>query len=143
MKILTYLDTDMLTVEATPCPEGKSIDPGTVEKMRYLVRKNRALGLAAPQVGIWARFFILNGPVQRVFVNPVIDMASSDIKLGYEGCLSFPWTDVEIPRSLIVRIKFQDEYGSSFTETFVGLDARTVQHEIDHLNGKGLWDYLK
>jgi peptide deformylase len=141
LKIFTYLETN-LTNPALPI-DNFPIELRIIEKMIYLVRKNKGLGLAAPQVGIPRRFFVLNRIGQAVIVNPVIDATGGDPVLGHEGCLSFPWIDVEIPRFPIVRLKFQDERGKALEETFTGLPARTVQHELEHLNGGGIWDYLR
>lgn len=148
MKILKYLlDTcggpsDILTTLAAAV-EMFPLDPVVIEKMTYLARKNKAEGLAAPQVGIGQRFFILNRPGFTVFVNPSIDMTSQESSLGKELCLSFPWECVEVLRFDIVRLNFQDERGRPLTETFQGMNARIVQHELDHLNGRGIWDYMK
>jgi peptide deformylase len=148
MKILKYLlDTcggpsDILTTPAAVV-EKFPLDAGVIEKMSYHARKNKALGLAAPQVGISQRFFILNRIGQMLFVNPVLDLTGGEATLLPEGCLSFPWMDVEVPRFSIVRLKFQDGRGQNMEETFTGLLARVVQHEVDHLQGVGIWSYLK
>jgi len=148
MKIYMYLlntcggPSDILTSPAAVV-EKFPLDAETIEKMLYLTRKNKALGLAAPQVGISQRFFVLNRIGFRVFVNPVIDLLGSDVDICKEGCLSFPWMDVEVARANIVRLNFQDERGRNLTETFQDLEARTVQHELDHINGVGIWQYLK
>lgn len=148
MRIFKYLlntcggPSDILTTPTTPL-ENFPVNPESIEKMLYLIRKNKALGLAAPQVGISQRFFILNRIGFRVFVNPVIDLLGSDVDIRKEGCLSFPWMDVDVSRANVVRLNFQDERGRNLTETFQELEARTVLHEVDHLNGIGIWDYLK
>lgn len=141
MKILTYLETD-LTVPSVPV-EKFPLDAQIVEKMVYQMRKQRGVGLAAPQVGIRERFFVLNRFGQQVIANPRILTFIPETELGKEGCLSFPWIDVEVPRYPSVRVSYQDERGKEHVESFTGFLARTVQHEIAHLDGKGIWDYLK
>jgi peptide deformylase len=142
VRIFAYLDNDsILTVPASPVDKFP-LDPAILVKMRYLVQKNKAAGLSAPQVGIGQRFFVLArlGPA---VINPEVEVYGTEVELRYEGCLSFPWRDVEIPRSTVVRVKYQTERGLSVVETFSGHLARVVQHEIEHLNGRGLWDYVK
>jgi peptide deformylase len=108
-------------------------------------RNPRGVGLAAPQIGIGYRIFLIapkSGQEPRVFINPTItdmeppsEKASKDEEGKLEGCLSIPrvWGDVRRSRKLT--ITFQDETGSSHTETVTGFPAVIIQHEIDHLNG--------
>ncbi|MEM9756880.1 MAG: peptide deformylase [Pseudomonadota bacterium] len=107
------------------------------------------IGLAAPQVGVSSRVIVLDcvkeegaAPRPMQMFNPEI-VASSDDKAVYEeGCLSIPdiYADVERPTEATVR--WIDSYGKAQQQTFDGLWATCVQHEIDHLDGKLFIDYL-
>lgn len=96
------------------------------------------VGLAAPQVGIAKRFFVIiaDDDVRRVFINPEIIKTSSDLSDYEEGCLSIPGVYENIKRPSWITVTALDENGKRFTiEDASGLLARVVQHENDHLNG--------
>ena len=106
------------------------------------------IGLAAPQVGVTKRLIVMDCmkapemPRPLILFNPVVVWSSSEVATYEEGCLSIPeqYADVERPNSVTVR--WMDETGAAPEETFTGLWATCVQHEIDHLNGKLFIDYL-
>ncbi len=96
------------------------------------------VGLAAPQVGIAKRFFVViaDDDVRRVFINPVITKTSDDLVDYEEGCLSIPGFYENIKRPSKVSISAINENGKKFTiEEAEGLLARVIQHENDHLDG--------
>ncbi len=96
------------------------------------------VGLAAPQVGISKRFFVIiaDDNVRRVFINPVITKTSSELIPYEEGCLSIPGYSEEIMRPSKITVSALDENGKHFLlENIDGLLARCVQHEYDHLDG--------
>ncbi len=96
------------------------------------------VGLAAPQVGISKRFFVIiaDDDVRRVFINPVITKTSSELVPYEEGCLSIPGYSEEIMRPSKISVSALDENGKHFLlEDIDGLLARCVQHEYDHLDG--------
>jgi len=107
------------------------------------------IGLAAPQVGVLDRLIVLDcvkeegaEPKPMVMFNPEI-LASSDETSSYEeGCLSIPEQYAEVTRPSEVEVTWMDRDGNARKETFDGLWATCVQHEIDHLNGKLFIDYL-
>lgn len=107
------------------------------------------IGLAAPQVGVMDRLLVMDcvkeeneTPRPMVLINPEI-VASSDEKNVYEeGCLSIPEQFAEVTRPKLVDVRWMDLDGNEQQETFDGLWATCVQHEIDHLNGKLFIDYL-
>ena len=108
------------------------------------------IGLAAPQVGILDRLIVLDcvkeegaAPRPLVMFNPEVIASSDETNVYEEGCLSIPeqYADVERPRD--VTVSWMDRDGKARQETFTGLWATCVQHEIDHLNGKLFIDYLK
>lgn len=108
------------------------------------------IGLAAPQVGVLERLIVLDcvkgeteAPRPLVMFNPRVIASSDETNVYEEGCLSIPdqYADVERPRE--VEVEWLDRNGTLQTETFGGLWATCVQHEIDHLDGKLFIDYLK
>jgi peptide deformylase len=106
-------------------------------RMLELMRERDGIGLAAPQVGVSARFFVLGLPRDRdrVFVNPRIVESSMRLVRSEESCLSLPGVTVEVERSAWVNVIAWDELGNQFELRARGLLARAIQHEIDHLDG--------
>ena len=95
-------------------------------------------GLAAPQIGISKRFFVIiaDDDVRRVFINPVITKTSSELSDYEEGCLSLPGFSESIRRPAKVSISALNEFGKRFViEDAEGLLGRCIQHENDHLDG--------
>ena len=103
------------------------------------------VGLAAPQVGILKRIFVIDvyddyGP--RVFINPeILEVGRSQI--GEEGCLSVPGVSEEVERPNYVKVKALNEKGEEFILEAEELLARAICHENDHLNGVLFVDHLK
>ncbi|ABR30698.1 peptide deformylase [Thermosipho melanesiensis] len=101
------------------------------------------VGLAAPQVGLSLRFFVMDDGSGPLFiVNPEIIAHSEEKEIGEEGCLSLPGIFENVERYKWVKLKFQDEYGKVQTRLFEGYSARIVQHERDHLDGILFIDHL-
>ena len=95
------------------------------------------VGLAAPQIGISKRFFVITSDdnVRRVFINPQIVATSSDLCDYEEGCLSLPGVSENIKRPSKVTVQALDENGKPFMLEADELLARIIQHENDHLDG--------
>ncbi len=108
----------------------------TEEMFETMIAAN-GVGLAAPQVGIGKRFFVIiaDDDVRRVFVNPQIISTSDDLVDYEEGCLSLPKIYENIKRPSQVTVQALNENGKPFTIEADGLLARIIQHENDHLNG--------
>lgn len=106
-----------------------------IENMAKLMYKNKGLGLAAPQVGILKRVIIADvGEGLVSLVNPkILWRQGKDIMS--EGCLSIPGIDLEIKRSKEVIVEGLNREGEKLQLGAVGLLARVLQHEIDHLDG--------
>ena len=106
------------------------------------------VGLAAPQVGILKRLFVIDvapketTPEPRVFINPELTWQSDALNIYEEGCLSIPEIFEEIIRPAAVRMRYLDMDGKAHEDEFDGLAATCVQHELDHLNGKLFIDFL-
>ena len=106
-----------------------------LDDMAETMEQANGVGLAAPQVGILHRFFVMDvGDGLIEAINPMI-IAKKGHQEGTEGCLSSPgkWGIVERPKKVI--LKAQDRYGKEFTLSAEDLGARCICHEYDHLDG--------
>ena len=99
------------------------------------IRKG-AVGFAGSQVGLREHVFCaLIADKWRFFANAVVIRKSWFKNKEYEGCLSFPKKEFLVKRHNNITIKYQNAQGETITEKFTGLEARIIQHELDHLNG--------
>lgn len=124
-----------------------------IENMFQTMYHAEGIGLAAPQVGLDLRLFVVDGTVlkedmpdmiegRRVFINPEIT-EESDEKVSYEeGCLSVPGIHEKVSRPKVITIHYYDENWVEHTDTFDGFFARMVQHEYDHLEGHVFTDHV-
>jgi peptide deformylase len=107
-------------------------------RMGHLMHDAYGIGLAATQLGVMHRLLVyrteLEGQVAAL-VNPVLEWASKDKETAEEGCLSLPGVAVEVERPVHVRVRAQDERGEPILVEASGLEARVIQHEMDHLDG--------
>ncbi|HEX7298119.1 MAG TPA: peptide deformylase [Solirubrobacteraceae bacterium] len=128
----------VLRAEARPV---EVFDDGLREelaRMGALMRDSLGIGLAATQVGILHRALVYRveheSPVNAL-VNPVIEWKGGDEEIMEEGCLSLPGVHVDVERPVYVRVRAQDAAGEPILVEASGLEARVIQHEIDHLDG--------
>lgn len=109
-----------------------------VERMSQLMDDALGVGLAATQVGVVHRLLVYRvmqqGPLAAL-VNPEVEWSSRESEPMEEGCLSLPGVLVEVDRPLHVRVRALNEYGEPITIEATGLEARVIQHEMDHLDG--------
>lgn len=108
-------------------------------EMRMTAIRANALGLAAPQVGDNVRIIIVRvGRLVTYFAlfNPVITWRSEQTAVEIEGCLSLPGVNIPVRRSCEIEIRFRTRSWGEEEMKIGGLEARIVQHEIDHLDGK-------
>ena len=109
------------------------------------------VGLAAPQVGLNIRLFVMDTnpfsesypeltPLKKVFINPIIEEEFGEPFAFTEGCLSVPDIHEEVIRKSEIRISYLDENGTPHSETYNSVNARVMQHEYDHLEGKVFTD---
>jgi len=117
--------------------------------MFELMYEARGIGLAANQVALPYRFFVLNltaDPAQkdqeRVFINPEIVKRHSSIE-DEEGCLSLPGLYAEVRRAKKIKVRAFDLQGNAVELDAHDLMSRAIQHETDHLDGKLFIDYLE
>lgn len=101
------------------------------------------IGLAAPQIGNLRRMIALKEGDQIIhMVNPDLVFESPEKLIGPEGCLSLPGIAVNVPRAKFVIVEYRDLSGHEHSRNCVGLFARVIQHEIDHLNGVMMIDRI-
>ena len=113
-------------------------------RMGLLMDDALGIGLAATQVGVLHRLLVYrvqNGAPLAALANPVIEWSSKEEEIAEEGCLSLPSVHVEVERPVHIRVKAQDEYGEPITIEASGLEARVIQHEMDHLDGVLILDH--
>ncbi|MGD0981779.1 MAG: peptide deformylase [Solirubrobacteraceae bacterium] len=109
-----------------------------VDWMRDVMQGANGIGLAATQVGIVESVLVYrvepDSPIVAV-INPEIQWRGGETDIAEEGCLSIPGIHVDVEREVHVRVAAVDETGSPYTIEASGLEARVLQHEIDHLAG--------
>ena len=109
-----------------------------VRRMASLMHDALGIGLAAPQVGVSHRVLVYrvepDSPAVAL-VNPQLEWSSRDEEIAEEGCLSLPLVHVDVERPVAVRVSARDEHGEELLVEAMGLEARVIQHEIDHLDG--------
>jgi len=104
-------------------------------------------GLAAPQIGITKRVFVVDVtwkeavPTPLAFINPVIKNVSDDSVDMHEQCLSIPKIPMQVTRPARIQLHWQTLDGHSVNRAFDGNEARCIQHELDHLNGTVIFDH--
>ncbi|MGR3491850.1 MAG: peptide deformylase [Shimia sp.] len=104
-------------------------------------------GLAAPQVGVLWRVFVMDAtwkagpPEPRVFVNPRIVGACDEMVVREEGCLSIPDTPWQMERPAWVDVEWRDLDGAEHRGRFDGFESACIQHEADHLDGRLILDH--
>lgn len=111
-----------------------------VQALKDYVTQNDGLGMAAVQLGVHKRLFVMRKPFNSdnllVVINPHIARREGHAVKG-EGCFSLPETPGEamVRRASMIDVTYDDEEGVTHEDTFVGMDARIFQHELDHLDG--------
>ena len=109
-----------------------------IERMAELMNDALGVGLAATQLGVIHRLLVYrvqqDAPVNAL-INPEIEWRGNEQEIAEEGCLSLPAVLVEVERPIHVRVRATDEHGEPIVIEASGLEARVIQHEIDHLDG--------
>jgi peptide deformylase len=128
----------ILKSRATPVDRFDDALRRQVSRMGAIMNDALGVGLAAPQVGLSQRLLVYRvgheAPLIAV-INPEIEWSSEDEETLEEGCLSIPSVHVDVDRPIHVRVRAQDEEGEPRLIEASGLEARVLQHEIDHLDG--------
>lgn len=136
----------MLRQVCEPCRvEDKSIKK-LAKQMAKAMYKNNGCGLAAPQVGVLKRVVVVDCDTESDEKNPIyminpelVELQGDPIVMG-EGCLSCPGITVEIARPPFAKVRFLDLDGEEWTVEGDGLLGRCLQHELDHLDGKTMFE---
>ena len=150
MSVLTVLEyPDPILLEKTePVTEFNAELQTMIDDMIETMYHDHGGGLAANQVGIQKRLFVMDASSDRsqlrVFINPEIIERDGEVNVE-EGCLSFPGVSVKVKRARYIKVRAQDREGNPFECEFDDgcYAARCVQHESDHLDGVTFFDYLK
>jgi peptide deformylase len=138
MSLIRRLGDPVLKSRATPVDRFDDSLRRQVSRMAGIMSDALGVGLAAPQLGISQRLLVYRvGPDAPVTVlaNPELEWASGEVEVGEEGCLSIPGVLVDVDRPVHVRVRGLDEEGGERLVEASGLEARVIQHEIDHLDG--------
>ena len=148
--IVIYGASELKALSA-PIEKG-SIDVKTLsEDMFATMYQAGGVGLAAPQIGMNIRMFVVDASpwaeeepaladFKKTFINAEIYEVSEETDLFNEGCLSLPGLHEDVRRPVAIRMRYLDENFVEHDEEFDGLPARVIQHEYDHLEGKVFTD---
>lgn len=137
-RILYLGDDPVLRRKAAPVPQVDDTVRTLIADLFETMRAAEGIGLAAPQVGVGVRVFVMDvgdevvGP--RALVNPVIAERSGRVQ-GEEGCLSLPGLSAEVERDARIVVEALDERGEAVRLAVSDLTSRCIQHEVDHLDG--------
>lgn len=149
--ITVYGDPVLRKVTADIDPNYEGLK-NLVNDMFETMHNAEGVGLAAPQIGLTVRVFVVDlSPLadeepllenfQKAFINPHIILKEGDKVLMDEGCLSIPGLREDVLRFSTIRIKYFDENWVEYDEVYSGFTARVLQHEYDHLDGIMFVDY--
>ncbi len=125
-----------------------------IQDMFETMYNAKGVGLAAPQVGLGIRLFIVDTVqtnekvdvekgIKQAFINPVILKQEGKLWSYEEGCLSIPLLTGDVERYSDLTISYQNEQFETIVERFAGMEARVIQHEYDHIEGVLFVDRLK
>jgi len=138
MSFIRRLGDPVLKSRATPVDRFDDSLRGQVARMAGIMGDAIGVGLAAPQLGISQRLLVYRvGPDAPVIAlaNPELEWTGKEEEILEEGCLSIPGVTVDVERPIYVRVRAQDEEGEERLIEASGLEARVIQHEMDHLDG--------
>lgn len=140
---------------ATPVEDIDDALRSLADDMLETMYEAPGIGLAAPQIGLNIRMFVMDCAVRAeedadatppaepmVLFNPEIVAVSDETSVYEEGCLSIPEHFAEVKRPAEVEMRWIDQHGKEHTRVFDGLWATCAQHELDHLNGKLFIDHI-
>lgn len=128
-----------------------------IENMWETMEHAEGIGIAAPQVGLSIRLFVVDTtdmkrektddptdqPLRQVFINAQMVEELGDLRAYEEGCLSIPHIRGDVDRPPAIRIRWQDEKFEHHEAAFTGINARVIQHEYDHIEGVLFTERLK
>jgi peptide deformylase len=138
LKLIRKYGDPVLRSRALPIERFDAALVEEIRRMGQLMHDAHGIGLAATQVGVMHRALVYRvEPAAAIaaLVNPELEWASDETEVMEEGCLSLPAVAVEVDRPVHVRVRAQDERGEPILVEASGLEARVIQHEMDHLDG--------
>lgn len=143
LPIVLGADTPILRAKTKKVPAVTKDILKLIKDMNATVKHAEGAGLAAPQVNRSERvcLALINGKMTPL-INPDITWKSEETVKMEEGCLSLPGINVDVPRAVEVRLTYLNEKGEAQERHLHDFDARVVQHEVDHLDGVLMTDYL-
>jgi peptide deformylase len=138
MSFIRRYGDPVLKSRATPVDRFDDSLRNQVSRMGGIMGDALGVGLAAPQLGVSQRLLVYRVGQEAPLIalaNPEIEWSSEDDETLEEGCLSIPGIQVDVERPVHVRVRAVDENGEERVVEASGLEARVIQHEIDHLDG--------
>jgi len=142
---ITHYPSEVLAKPAKPVEKIDNNIRQLVQKMTDIMLEKKGVGLAAPQVGVPLRLFIISLDGSRenikVYINPTVT-PRGELDEAEEGCLSVPGIYTKIRRYKKCKVTATDLDGNEFTEEAEGLYARCLQHESDHIEGMTIADRM-
>jgi peptide deformylase len=138
LRYVRKLGDPVLRATAVPVERFDETLQAEIERMGALMSDALGIGLAANQIGVSHRVLVYRTDAEHeitALVNPVLEWASEETEIAEEGCLSLPGVHIEVQRPAQVRVRAQDATGSEVVVEAQELEARVIQHEIDHLDG--------
>jgi peptide deformylase len=139
MSLIRRFGDPVLKSRATPVDRFDDALRNQVSRMAGIMSDALGVGLAAPQLGVSQRVLVYRVGSEAptvALVNPELEWRSDgEAETLEEGCLSIPGIQLDVERPVHVRVRAQDEHGEPRTVEASGLEARVIQHEMDHLDG--------
>jgi len=161
LPIIAY-GTPVLKKECEEFEEGEDLSK-LISDMFDTMYNASGVGLAAPQIGLAKRIFLVDAApfgeeepeneieaknfeilknFKKIFINPIIEEETGEKWEFSEGCLSIPGIREKVSRSSVIKISYFDENWNFIEESYTGVAARIIQHEYDHIEGILFTDYL-
>ncbi|WED43241.1 peptide deformylase [Legionella cardiaca] len=156
MRIILKQDNPILREKAEPVSRsdfGSAWLKSLIIDMIEIMKDKGAVGIAAPQIGISKRIIVFGTTYTKtrkidehipdtVLINPTVKNLSEEIQTGYEGCLNTGELRGEVPRAMEIEYSGFDLNGNFIKKRASGLEARILQHEVDHLDGFLFFDHI-
>jgi len=145
LRFVRKLGDPVLRATALPVERFDDALRAEIVRMGELMHDALGVGLAATQLGVLHRVLVYRAHSEdplTALVNPEIEWQSEELEVADEGCLSLPGVHVAVERAAQVRVRARNGDGDDLLVEAEGLDARVIQHEIDHLNGVLILDRI-
>lgn len=143
LKLVSY-PNKLLATKCLPVTQFDAELDATLDEMTKIMLANNGIGLAANQVGLTQRIIIIKTAKGTVYemINPrILDFQDGEVSMR-EGCLSAASIYLDIVRPASILLEYEDRTGAQKRVIAEGLEARCIQHEIDHLNGRFYFDLV-